>query len=95
MIVTDRCLCVYEESGIGVCALKTTLQDILHADTQTEGIVLQPALLHYETEIAGRCSHPEIQIVTLGLNVHVRLQLPAVPETESIIHCKEEHRLCI
>ena len=51
MVVADRCLCMYEESGIRICVLKTAFQDVLQADAQAEGIILQPAFLHDKSQI--------------------------------------------
>ena len=92
MVVSDRRLCMYEKSCIGIRILKTSFQDILQADAQAEGIIPEPTFLHCKTKIVRRRRHSEVQIIALGPDVHVRLQLPAASETESVIQGKEEHR---
>jgi 2-C-methyl-D-erythritol 4-phosphate cytidylyltransferase len=65
---------------------------ILQAYAQAEGIIPEPAFLHCKTKIVRWRRHSEVQIIALGPDVHVRLQLPAAPETKSVIQGKEEHR---
>ena len=73
--------------------LNATLQHVADAGTQTERIILQPTFLNHEPKTIGGRLHVEVDDITLGLDVHVRLQLPTVWQTESIVQVDEEDRL--
>ena len=93
MVIAERMFLVYEETCIGIHILKTTPEHITYAYPQTKRIVLQPAFLDDKAKIIHRCGHPEVNVISTGTDIHVRLNLPAMPETEGVIKGKEEHRL--